>query len=118
MAKISLDAQNVTRICCPAGKRKQTYFDTRTKGLCLEVRISGGKTFYLRYTDDRGKTRYIKLADAADVSLAQARTLCDRMRTKIAMGVDPLAEKSAKKQIPTFEAFAWERYLPFVQANK
>ena len=118
MPKHDLNPSFVTKISCPQERRKQTYFDTRTKGLCLEVRSSGGKTFYLRYTDDRGKTRYIKLADAADVSLAQARTLCDRMRTKIAMGVDPLAEKSAKKQVPTFEAFAWERYLPHAQANK
>lgn len=116
--KSQLSQNSVSHGTCPDGKRKETFFDTSTKGLCLEVRVTGGKTFYLRYTDDRGKTRYVKLADAADVSLAQARTLCDRMRTKLAMGVDPLAEKSAKKQVPTFEAFAWERYLPFVQANK
>lgn len=118
MPKTILNTQLVTNIICPEGKRKETYFDTATKGLCLEVRISGGKTYFLRYTDERGKTRYTKLADARDVSLPQARKLCDRTRNEIAMGVDPLDSKATKRAVPTFESFVKEQYMPFVQTNK
>jgi len=118
MPKTELDSRFVSHVTCREGKRKETYFDTATKGLCLEVRVSGGKTYFLRYTDDRGKTRYIKLADARDVSLPQARKLCDRRRNEIAMGVDPLENKAAKRAVPTFASFANEQYLPFVRINK
>jgi integrase len=118
MPKATLDTQFVSDAFCPEGKRKETYFDTSMNGLCLEVRISGGRTFYLRYRDTRGKTRYAKLADAQHVTLHQARTLCGRMRNKIAMGINPSAEKSIKRQVPTFGDFAQDRYMPFSQANK
>ena len=118
MPKARLDTRFLSHACCPDGKRKETYFDTSMRGLCLEVRVSGGRTFYLRYRDTRGKTRYAKLADAQHVTLPQARTLCDRMRNKIAMGIDPLAERAVKRQVPTFADFARDRYMPFSQANK
>ncbi len=73
-----------------------------TKGLVLEVRSSGGKTYYLRYQDDHGNTRQLRLASTRDVSLSQARALPDKVRTKIAMGDDPCDEKAAAKQMPTF----------------
>lgn len=118
MPKIELDSRFISHATCPEGKRKETYFDTAAKGLCLEVRVSGGKTYFLRYTDDRGKTRYTKLADARDVSLPQARKLCDRTRNEIAMGVDPLDNKATKRAVPTFASFANDQYMPFVQINK
>jgi integrase len=118
MPAVELTSTLVATVVCPDSKRKKVFFDRRTKGLALDVRISGGRTYYLRYSDDRSKTRYIKLADAGDVTLPQARTLCERMRNKIAMGVDPLKERAGKKLVPTFEAFAWNSYMPFSQANK
>ena len=118
MPAVELTSTLVATVVCPDSKRKEVFFDRRAKGLALEVRISGGRTYYLRYSDDRSKTRYIKLANAGDVTLPQARALCDRMRNKIAMGVDPLKERAGKKLVPTFEAFAWNSYMPFSQANK
>lgn len=118
MPKAKLNTHLVSHVSCPEGKRKETFFDTATKGLTLEVRISGGKTYYLRYSDFRGKTRYMKLADANDVSLAQARKLCEQARNKIAMGEDPIAEKAMKRNVPTFRAFAYKRYLPYVKTYK
>lgn len=108
----------VATVVCPDSKRKELFVDRRLKGFVLEVRKSGGKTYYLRYSDERGRVRYMKLADAADVTLAQARILCERQRTKLAMGIDPLAEKAIKRQVPTFKEFALERYMPFVRVNK
>lgn len=118
MPKIKLSSHFVSHVTCPKGKRKELYFDTSNRGLSLEVRISGGKTYYLRYTDARSRTRYLKLADASDVSLSQARNLCDQARNKIAMGEDPNAEKAIKRQVPTFRDFALEQYLPYAKSYK
>ncbi len=39
----------------------------------LEVRQSGGKTFYQRYTDERGRERQYKIGPADVITLDQAR---------------------------------------------
>lgn len=118
MPSALLTQQQVSTYTCPTDKKKVDYFDTQTKGLVLEVRISGGKTFYLRYQDERSKTRTIKLADARDVTLSQARTLADKARNQIAMGNDPLKRKQAIRQVPTFSQFIEEQYLPYVKSYK
>ena len=60
----------------------------------------------------------MKLADAKDVSLSQARTLAYRACNKIAMGEDPLEEKVVLRQVPTFAQFIDEQYIPYVKTYK
>ena len=117
MPAVALTANVVSEAVCPQGRGKIDLFDTVTKGLMLEVRSSGGKTYYLRYQDARGKTRQLRLADTRDVSLSQVRGLADKARNQIAMGHDPCEEKVIKKQVPTFEQFA-ATYLEFVKGYK
>lgn len=118
MPQVSLTTHIVKTALCPEGTKKVDFFDTDCKGLMLEVRISGGKTFSLRYQDARGKTRQFRLADAADITLTQARALADKRRNQIAMGEDPSEAKALLKQVPTLWAFIHERYLPFVKSYK
>ncbi len=118
MSKALLTPNCVSNVTCPPDKRKLDIFDTMTKGLVLEVRSSGGKTYYLRYQDDHGNTRQLRLAGTHDVSLSQARALADKARTKIAMGEDPCDEKTAAKQMPTFAKFIEDQYMPFVKSYK
>ena len=118
MAKIQLSPSVVTSAVCPTGKKRLDLFDTQTKGLLLEIRVTGGKTYYLRYQNKRGKTRQLKLADAKDVSLSQARTLATKARSKIAMGEDPAEEHLIHKQVPTFGELVKDSYLPFIRAYK
>jgi len=118
MSKIPLTADLVKETVCPKERAKWDIFDTNCKGLMLEVRQSGGKTYYLRYTDQRGRIRQMKLADALDITLSQARTLADKARAKIAMGDDPIAKKQAARQVPTFAVFIEQRYLPYVKGYK
>lgn len=118
MAKITLTPSNVETAKCPADKRKIDLFDLRTKGLLLEVRATGGKTYYLRYTSDRGKVRQYKLADARDVTLAQARQLANQTRTALAMGEDPKEAKKALRAVPTFAEFVEDDFLPHIKAYK
>lgn len=118
MSKTMLTPTLVNTTVCPQGKRRVDVFDTKTKGLVLEVRPTGGKTFYLRYLDTRGRSRQVKLADAKDVSLSQARQLADTTRNKIAMGEDPLEQKAVKKAVLTVEDFFYNRYLVFAKGYK
>jgi integrase len=118
MARIALTAQFVKQAVCELGKVKTYYFDTECKGLALEIRQSGGRTYYLRFTDDRGRIRQPKIADANDISLTQARTIVAKRRNEIAMGVDIGEYKRALKKIPTVEEFINYQYLPFVQGYK
>ena len=118
MPKLQLNAELVKELVCPKEKTKWDIFDINCKGLMLEVRQSGGKTYYLRYTDERGRSHQMKLAAASDITLSQARQMANIARSKIAMGEDPAAQKAIKKSIPTFEQFIAERYMPFVLSYK
>jgi integrase len=118
MSSIELTPQLIKSATCPAGKQKIDYYDSYCKGLLLEIRITGGKTYSLVYTDIRGKRRQVKVADERDVTLTQARKLADKMRTLIAMGEDPLEKKTQLKKIPTISAFINESYLPFIKTYK
>ena len=106
MAKLLLTPQVVKTATCPDGKAKSDIFDSNCKGLLLETRRTGGKK------------RQLKLADERDVTLAQARTLADKHRTQIAMGNDPLQQKTERKQVPKLADFIETNYLPFVKTYK
>lgn len=118
MTKLAMTPAWVKTTSCPKEKRRIDHFDSKTKGLLLEVRPTGGKTYYLRYTDTRGKTRQYKLADERDITLSQARQLAETMRNKIAMGHDPLGAKTVLKATPTVDQFFKERYLPYAKGYK
>ena len=81
----------------------------------MEVRESGGRTYYLRFTDERSRSRQLKLGDARDISLSQAKQLAEKKRNQIAMGLDPNEAKATLKKIPTVSEFIHKVYLPFVE---
>lgn len=65
-------------------------------GLYLEVSPSGGKWWRLKYRLD-GKEKRLSLGTYPDTSLKMARERREAARTLIAEGVDPSAERKAKK---------------------
>src|ERR1041384_1140166 len=73
MPKVDLTSGFVRSVGCPAGRAKLDYFDLGQRGFMLEVRASGGKTFYQRYTDARGRERKYKLGPAEVLTLDKAR---------------------------------------------
>jgi len=118
MTKVLLTNQILKNSSCAIGRKHQDYFDTAIKGFLLEVRHTGGKTFYIRYQNGRGKTSQLKLADWRDVSLSQARELARNARNNIAMGRDPCAEKQEARTMLTFSEFIAEHYLPYIKTYK
>ena len=69
-----LSSSFVRKANCPADQKKIDYFDTTMRGFMLEVRASGGKTYYQRYTDERGRERQYKIGPADVLTLRQAKT--------------------------------------------
>jgi integrase len=118
MPSVALSANLVRTATCPPNKGKLDLFDTNCKGLMLEVRTSGGRTWYLRHTDARGRQRQHRIADARDLSLDSARKQANRLRGQIALGHDPGQERAALRMVPTFAEFIRDRYMPFVQGYK
>ena len=118
MAKMTLTQKLVESLVCPESSKKLTVFDKGCKNLVLEISNTGRKTFYFRYQDDRNVTRQPKLSDANSITLKQARTLCDRYRSKLAMGEDPWEAKAELKRVPKLETFIWESFLPFIKTYK
>jgi len=118
MAKLKLTQSRVNEATCPSDKKRADWFDTDCKGLVLEARITGGKTFHLRYQDSRGRTRQLSLADANDVTLSQARLLADKARNQIAMGEDPKEQRATAKAVPTFADFIADQYMPYIKSYK
>ena len=118
MAQINLTQEFVNTAQCPQGRSKQDFTDLSTKGLVLETRQSGGKTYYLRYTNARGSQRMYRLGDATVLTLSQARKKCRVELNNIAMGQDPGANKATLRLVPTFAQFIEDQYLPHVRSYK
>ena len=118
MAQISLTQAFVNAATCPQGQTKQEITDKECKGLILEVRQSGGKTYYLRYTSHRGKQRQYRIGNATVLTLHQARNQCRIALNRVALGQDPCEEKEEARKVPTFAQFIQEHYLPYVRSYK
>lgn len=107
--------QFIAQLSCSKAQRRVFVRDTVCRGLCVEVRSTGGKTYYLSYRDEQGKQRLRKLANAADVSPATARQLCEQARTVTIIGEQPQSEPAARI---TTDAFFYNSYLPYVKTYK
>ena len=99
----------------PAGARKVRVFDDRVKGFLMEAWPSGAVVFWMRYADERGRTREVRLGRHGDVTVDQARKRAQELRAQVSLGGDPGGDRDRRRAVPTFETFVNDRYLPFVR---
>lgn len=118
MPTACLDAAFVRTACCPEGKKRIDYFDTHIRGFVLEVRDSGGKTYYLRYRDEYGRQRQKKIGDVPSITFDQARTAAIKTRSRIVLGENPAEDKKIKRSIPTIAEFYNATYLPLLRSYR
>jgi integrase len=97
---------------------KVDFFDATLKGFMLEVRASGGKTYYQRYTDERGRERQYKIGPADVLTLRQAKRKALQIKAEAILGGDPQEARQLRRSIPTLRNFVNEQYLPFVKGYK
>lgn len=118
MPTVALTAKFVRTAECPLGRKKVDYFDLAQRGFMVEVRSSGGATYYQRYTDDRGRERQYKIGAADVLSLEQARRKGRQICAEALLGADPQQRRREMRAVPQLKTFVHERYLPFVQTYK
>lgn len=108
MPKTKLSTASAAAAVCEPGKRKTDYYDDGTNciGLVLEVRASGGRSWYLRYSDTHGALRQIKLAKYGDATFDQVRKKARQLRSEVTLGGDPAAKKAEAKAIPLYRELA------------
>lgn len=106
MPKVKLDSSFCRVALCESGKRKTDYYCTTNTGLQLEVRASGGKTYYVRYNDSYGVLKQIKIGRYEDVNFEDARKRAKLIRSRAALGEDPSREKAERKATPTYGELA------------
>ena len=118
MPRVHLTRQFAQAAACPPGRPKIDFFDADQRGFMLEVRSSGGKTFYQRYTDARGRERQFKLGPAEILTLDQARRKARLILAQALVGADPQQQRRTLRETPTLSAFVRDRYLPHVKSYK
>ena len=118
MARVHLTRRIVRETVCSPEKPKLDLFDTQQTGFLLEVRRSGGKTFYQRYTDARGRTRQFKIGPADLVGLSAARRKARAIVAQALIGEDPQERRAGLRSTPTLAELVSDRYLPHVQSYK
>jgi integrase len=110
MPKAKLEHAFCLTAICEPGKKKTDYWDTVTTGFVIEVRSTGGRTYYLRYFDAAGRQRQHKIGAFGDITFDQARKAAKRLRSEVVLGGDPAGQKQVKKAIPTYASLA-EQHL-------
>src|SRR5215510_15275813 len=99
MPIVSLSAGFVRRASCVPARKKVDYFDASQRGFLLEVRQSGGKTYYQRYTDARGRERQYKIGPAEVLTLDQARRKAKFVLAQALVGDDPQQQRRTLRAI-------------------
>ena len=96
-----------------AKPKEKPYKLSDGNGLILLVTLSGSRLWQVRYRFN-AKENIVALGAYPDISLKQARELRDTARKKLALGIDPNAEKKREAltvslaAASTFQAVAQE----------
>lgn len=108
MPKATLSAAFVAAAECPPGLKKVDFYSDSSQctGFVLECRCTGGKTYYLRYQDQGGRQRQIKIARVEDVTFAVALKKAQALRAEAVLGGDPGAAKAVKRATPLYKDLA------------
>lgn len=114
MPKVRLDNAFCLTAKCAPGKKKTDYYDTTVTGFVLEVRSSGGRTYYLRYPDAHGDQKQHRIAAYGDISFDKARKEAQRLRSEVVLGGDPAKKKAELKAIPTYAELA-QKHLDYAK---
>lgn len=102
MPKAKLDHAFASTAQCEPGRKKTDYYDTTVTGFVLECRVSGGRTYYLRYEDPAGRQKQFKIGRFEDISFSEARKAAQRLRSQVVLGGDPGAKKAEAKAVPLY----------------
>lgn len=113
-----IDATFVKAASCLPNRKKTDYYDTSITGFLLEVRKTGGKTYYLKYRTAHHDLRQHKIADARSVSCEKARQTAQKLRSVVVLGGDPSEDRKLIRAVPTISEFVEQEYIPLIQRTR
>jgi integrase len=99
--KINFTKASIDTLPCPEKGKRAYYYDTNEKGLILDVKPSGSKSFYL-YRKIDGKPERVFLGIYPDMKIPEARAAAAIKKGMIAKGINPQDEKRKIRQEITF----------------
>lgn len=117
MPKVRLTPSFVATATCPPGRSKVDFYDETVTGWILEVRSNGSSTYALRYRDQYGKQRQLKLGGTSDLTFDQARKKAIKERARVVVGDNPAEERQITRRIPVFAELS-KRYVEYVEQQK
>ena len=118
MPTVKLSAEVVKNTVCPQGKLRWDLYDSAISGFLIEIRPSGKKTYYLHYRDQRGRRKQHKIGDAETLTFSQAKNAAQRLKTGIALGEDPMAQKISLRNVPKLADFVTKYFIPYIKQYK
>jgi integrase len=104
----------------PSADKKaiRVYMDDRT-GLNLYVTRNGSRAWDYQFKIPATKTTgHYKIGDARIITVNEAKDIVVDLRRLVASGIDPRDSKKQADEIPDFDTYISEQYLPYVQSRK
>jgi integrase len=95
------------------GRKVRDVSDGRVPGLSLVVQKTGVQSWTLRYRFGEHQRRYT-IGRAENVSAVQARKIAQGILTKVAAGVDPMAQRAAERSGEVKDGFV-DQAIRFVE---
>jgi len=100
----------------PPGAAAYLIWDTHIHGLVLRIHPTGRRTWIAVYRFG-GRPRWLHLGDAVAIGMADARQLTAEAMLQVAKGIDPAAEKAARRTKGTFAEIATRYVEDFAKRN-
>ena len=110
MPIVTLNAALCATAQCELGKRKTDLYSLTQKGFGLEIRASGGKSYFQRYFDQHGRQRQVTIGAYGEITFEQAKRAAQKIRSEAVLGGDPAGKKAEKPVIPSYRELA-EQHL-------
>jgi integrase len=84
----------------------------------LEVRSTGGKTYYLKYRTPHHDLRQHKIGDAKSITFDKARQSAQKLRSIVVLGGDPAEDRKVLRAVPTLSEYVEQTYIPTIQRTR
>ena len=94
----------------PKPEKRIRYYHKELKGLNIDVRPTGVKTFYFNYKVN-GYNYNFRIGVYPQITPANALDRCRELKVSLAKGINPQLEKTQKRKELTFREFFFDRYL-------
>jgi len=99
--RLTFTVERLRKLPIPS-KGRVYHYDQKVPALAICITSANSRTFYFYKWAD-GRPVRVRLGKFPDLSIADARKAVDNLTGEIARGVDPAADRRARREAPTLE---------------